>query len=185
MRVLLLSLLPALGPAQDEAARLAEQVFVLDATDEAAALAALERALSLAPDRREVLRAALFLHLRLRDLDRAEAFGRRALGVDPSDPEVRIWLGNVAFWNGDLEGAARRYDEARARASNEALARDAGARLSQAEEERAYRARARSLARRSLACAGAALLVLVAGCGALLLWSRGGSSRRRWGDSPE
>src|SRR5262249_8523891 len=153
----------------------AEQVFALDSTDESAALAALDRALSLAPDRRDVLRAALFLHLRLRDLDVAEAFGRRALAADPSDAEIRLWLGNVAFWRGDLDHAALRYDEATARASSEAVAKDAESKRKRLEEERAYRAQATALARRSLMCGGAALLVLLAGCGALLPSLRDGA----------
>jgi tetratricopeptide (TPR) repeat protein len=182
---LLLALLGALSPGQDEAARLAQEVFALDSTDEAAALAVLERALALAPNRKEVLRAALFLHLRLRDLESAEAFGARALEADPSDPEVQVWLGNVAFWKGDLEGAARRYEEALARARDEAFARDVEAKRAQVGEERAYRSRARSLARRSLACGAGAVVVLLAGCGAILLSSRDGASRRALNDSPE
>jgi len=174
---LLLAFLGAFHGPQDEAARLAQEVFALDPTDEAAAFAALERALSIAPERKEVLRAALFVHLRLRDLERAEAFGKKALDANPSDPEVRIWLGNVAFWRGDLDLAARPYDEARAKASSKALARDVEAKLAQVEEARAYRARARALARRSLTAGGAALLVLLVGCGALLQCGREGSSR--------
>lgn len=178
MRLLGWVLLSAAAGPQEEATRLAGEVFALESSDPARALAALDRALALAPRDPQVLKAALYLRLRLRDLDGAEYVGRALLEGGTADPLPWIWLGNVAFWRRDLDEAEARYRKALEHAPPGPTAEDARAKLAQVAEERAYRARARTLALRSLALGGVALLGLFAGSGAVLLFSRRGSSRR-------
>jgi len=176
-------LLSLLAGTQEEAAKLAAEVFALERTDPSRALAALDRALALAPSDPEVRKAALYLRLRLRDLDGAEEIGRAFLAAGTPDPLPWIWLGNVAFWRRDLAAAEARYRGALERAGDGPTAEDARAKLAQVAEERAYRDRARAIARRSLAL-GAGALFLLAGAGAALLLSmRGGPHGRSGIDS--
>jgi tetratricopeptide (TPR) repeat protein len=177
-------LLSLLGGTQEEAARLAAEVFALERSDPSRALAALDRALALAPSDPEVKKAALYLRLRLRDLDGAEEVGRSFLAGGTPDPLPWIWLGNVAFWRRDLVAAESRYRGALQRAGEGPTAEDARAKLAQVADERAYRDRARAIARRSLALGAGALLFLLGGCAALLRFARGGTSRRGPPDTP-
>ncbi|MGH7151631.1 MAG: tetratricopeptide repeat protein, partial [Planctomycetota bacterium] len=156
MRVPLWILLSAVGGPQEEAARLAAEVFALEPVDPARALASLDRALALAPRDPGVLKAGLYLHLRLRDLAAAEDAGRALLEVGGADPYAWIWLGNIAFWRRDLDEAEKRYHQALESAGPGSTAEDAKAKLAQIADERAYRARAGVLARRSLALGGLA-----------------------------
>ncbi len=77
--------------------------------DYAAAFAAFDAGLALAPEDRDLMRNASAAKRRLGDLDQAQSWAARAAEMPDADAEDHVWLGVVAAENGDASTAIAAY----------------------------------------------------------------------------
>jgi tetratricopeptide (TPR) repeat protein len=101
----------ARSPNNDEAFWMRAQVWAYRSADERA-IADLDRAIEIKPDRAEYYARRGLLHLRCRALDRAMADGNKAIALDPTAPGPRILRAAVAMARGDADLARKDLDEA-------------------------------------------------------------------------
>ena len=101
----------ARSPNNDEAFWMRARVWAYRSADERA-IADLDRAIDIKPDRAEYYARRGLLHLRSRALDRAMADGNKAIALDPTATGPRILRAAVAMARGDVEVARKDLDEA-------------------------------------------------------------------------